>query len=67
MGLPVTVDAPELERALMALYPQPRGRTPAVEYFPGPAAPTLPPRCELPRGHRQRSRAGDNDHNGLLR
>src|ERR1700738_4513602 len=58
MGLPVTVGVPELERVLMALYPQPRGRTPAVASLPGPAAPTLPPRRELPRGHRQRSRAG---------
>jgi ClpP class serine protease len=50
MGLPVSVGVPDLERALMSLYPQPRGRTPAVEYSPGPAAPTLPPRRELPRG-----------------
>ncbi|MEA2272721.1 MAG: hypothetical protein QOI98_1429 [Solirubrobacteraceae bacterium] len=49
LGLPVRVGVPEEERALMALYPQPRGRTPAVEYAPGPPAPTLPPRRELPR------------------
>src|SRR4030081_2683988 len=57
LGLPVVVGVPELERALMSLYPQPRGRTPAVEYSPGPAAPTLPPRRELPRGSREGSRA----------
>jgi ClpP class serine protease len=49
IGIPIRVGVPELERALMVLYPQPRGRTPAVEYVPGPAAPTLPPRRELPR------------------
>jgi ClpP class serine protease len=57
MGLPVSVGVPDLERALMSLYPQPRGRTPAVEYSPGPAAPTLPPRRELPRGSREGSPA----------
>ena len=35
MGLPVHVGVPELERELMTLYPQPRGRQPAVEYVPG--------------------------------
>ena len=49
LGLPVKIGLPELERKLMTLYPQPRGRTPAVEYVPGPARPTLPPRRELPR------------------
>jgi ClpP class serine protease len=58
MGLPVTVGVPELERALMSLYPQPRGRTPAVEYSPSPAAPTMPPRRELPRSSRDGSQAG---------
>jgi ClpP class serine protease len=49
LGLPVTVGVPELERELMGLYPQPRGREPAVEYVPGPAErPTLPRRRELP-------------------
>jgi len=57
MGLPVSVGVPDLERALMSLYPQPRGRTPAVEYSPGPAAPTLPPRRELPHGSREGSPA----------
>jgi ClpP class serine protease len=36
LGLPIQVGVPELERGLMTLYPQPRGRTPAVEYVPGP-------------------------------
>jgi ClpP class serine protease len=50
LGLPVTVGVPKLERELMSLYPQPRGREPAVEYVPGPPGrPTLPRRRELPR------------------
>jgi ClpP class serine protease len=49
LGLPIKIGLPELERELMTLYPQPRGRTPAVEYVPGPARPTLPPRREMPR------------------
>jgi ClpP class serine protease len=57
IGLPVVVGVPELERALMSLYPQPRGRTPAVEYSQGPEAPTLPPRRELPRSAREGSGA----------
>jgi ClpP class serine protease len=57
MGLPVRVGVPALERELMTLYPQPRGRTPAVEYVPGPRVPTLPPRRELPRAAR-RGQAG---------
>jgi hypothetical protein len=44
LGLPVTVGVPERERELMTLYPQPRGRTPAVEYVPGPRTPALPAR-----------------------
>jgi ClpP class serine protease len=39
LGIPVRVGAPEEERELMTLYPQPRGRTPAVEYVPGPTGP----------------------------
>jgi ClpP class serine protease len=43
-GLPVTVGVPAEERALMNLYPQPRGREAAVEYVPGPPMrPGLPP------------------------
>jgi ClpP class serine protease len=49
LGLPVRVGVPVPERELMSLYPQPRGRTPAVEYEPGPPAPTLPRRRELPK------------------
>jgi ClpP class serine protease len=49
LGLPIQVGVPELERELMELYPQPRGRTPAVEYSPGPPSPSLPPRREVPR------------------
>jgi ClpP class serine protease len=52
LGLPVRVGVPTLERELMTLYPQPRGRTPAVEYVPGPRAPSLPARRELPRTSR---------------
>jgi ClpP class serine protease len=36
LGLPIRVGVPEPERELMTLYPQPRGRQPAVEYVPGP-------------------------------
>ena len=49
LGLPVKVGVPEPERELMTLYPQPRGRPPAVEYVPGPPRrPSLPPRREAP-------------------
>jgi ClpP class serine protease len=49
LGLPVRVGVPELERDLMNLYPQPRGREPSVEYSPSPAErPTLPRRREVP-------------------
>jgi ClpP class serine protease len=49
LGLPIRIGIPPLERELMELYPQPRGRTPAVEYSPGPPGPSLPPRREVPR------------------
>jgi ClpP class serine protease len=40
LGLPVRVGVAVEERALMLLYPQPRGREPAVEYVPAvPARP----------------------------
>lgn len=42
LGLPVRVGIPDSERDLMTLFPQPRGRTPAVEYIPGPRSPSLP-------------------------
>jgi ClpP class serine protease len=54
LGLPVKVGVPAEERELMQLYPQPRGRTPAVEYVPGPQRapspqPALPRRRAIPR------------------
>ena len=58
LGLPVRIGVDEEERELMALYPQPRGRQPAVEYVPGaPERPTLPRRRETPRPERPRRRA----------
>ena len=58
LGLPVRIGVGEEERELMALYPQPRGRQPAVEYVPGaPERPTLPRRRETPRPARARQRA----------
>ena len=35
-GLPVSTDMPEEVRAIIRLYPQPRGRRPSVEYVPEP-------------------------------
>jgi ClpP class serine protease len=53
LGLPVRVGVPAEERALMDLYPQPRGRETAVEYVPGrPLPPGLPPGREVPRRRR---------------
>jgi hypothetical protein len=50
LGLPVSVGIGVEERELMTLYPQPRGRKPAVEYAPGaPERPTLQSRREMPR------------------
>ncbi|MFL5842280.1 MAG: SDH family Clp fold serine proteinase [Thermoleophilaceae bacterium] len=49
LGLPIRVGLPAEERALMTLYPQPRGRAPAVEYVPGPPA---EPRREAPPSRR---------------
>jgi ClpP class serine protease len=45
LGLPIKVGVPTAERELMTLYPQPRGRAPAVEYVPGPSRPALPERA----------------------
>jgi ClpP class serine protease len=57
MGLPVRVGVLEGERELMNLYPQPRGREPAVEYAPGPSErPTLPRRREFQVGPRRNGR-----------
>jgi ClpP class serine protease len=51
LGFPITVGVPGEERELMGLYPQPRGRQSAVEYFPGqpPQRPGMPPGRERPR------------------
>jgi ClpP class serine protease len=57
LGLPIRVGVGAEERELMKLYPQPRGRTPAVEYVPGepaPDRPGMPARRELPRPARTR-------------
>jgi ClpP class serine protease len=55
LGLPIRVGVGDEERELMLLYPQPRGRTPAVEYVPSePERPTLPRRRELPKPSRRR-------------
>jgi ClpP class serine protease len=48
LGLPVVVGVPEEERAFMNLFPQPRGREDAVEFFPG--RPTPARRQEMPSG-----------------
>lgn len=53
LGLPVRVGVPDEERALMDLYPQPRGREAAVEYVPGRPVPGLPPGREVPRRRRE--------------
>ncbi len=54
LGLPVRVGVPAEERALMDLYPQPRGRESAVEYVPGrPLPPGLPPGRDVPRRRRE--------------
>jgi ClpP class serine protease len=50
LGLPIKIGVPDTERELMALFPQPRGRTPAVEYVPGPSGPPMP----APRSARRR-------------
>jgi ClpP class serine protease len=55
LGLPVRVGVPPPERKLMELYPQPRGRTPAVEYVPASPGPAPPSRREVPRTARGRS------------
>ncbi len=59
LRLPVKVGVPEEERKLLRLYPQPRGRQSAVEYFPGrPEPPGLPPGRETPRPRREPARSG---------
>ncbi|HEX8854125.1 MAG TPA: hypothetical protein VF752_00880, partial [Thermoleophilaceae bacterium] len=56
LGLPVEVGIRDEERELMTLYPQPRGRTPAVEYSPGPPSPTFPQRRNPQRAGRELKR-----------
>jgi ClpP class serine protease len=55
LGLPVRVGVPQEERALMDLYPQPRGRQASVEYVPGHSTPGMPAPRGLPRQRRTRS------------
>jgi ClpP class serine protease len=58
LRLPVKVGVPEEERALLQLYPQPRGRQSGVDYVPGrPEPPGLPPGREVPRPKRSPARA----------
>jgi ClpP class serine protease len=45
LGLPIKLGVPIAERELLTLYPQPRGRAPAVEYVPGPQRPVVPQRA----------------------
>jgi ClpP class serine protease len=56
LGLPIKIGVPEEERALLELYPQPRGRQSGVEYFPGRPSPGLPPGREAPRPKPARTR-----------
>jgi ClpP class serine protease len=39
LGLTVSTELPDEARAIMTLYPQPRGRRPSVEYIPAPYGP----------------------------
>jgi ClpP class serine protease len=50
LGLPVSTDLPDEVRLLMALYPQPKGRRPSVEYIPSPYE--APPQTAPSRGSR---------------
>jgi ClpP class serine protease len=43
LGLRVSTDLPPGVREIMALYPQPKGRRPAVEYLPAPYGPRPEP------------------------
>jgi ClpP class serine protease len=56
LGLPVRVGVPPEERALMDLYPQPRGREASVEYFAGPRMPGFPAGRDASRGTPGRGR-----------
>jgi ClpP class serine protease len=58
LRLPVKIGVAEEERALLQLYPQPRGRQSGVEYVPGrPQPPGLPPGREVPRPKRSPAKA----------
>ncbi|MGZ4303030.1 MAG: SDH family Clp fold serine proteinase [Gaiellaceae bacterium] len=58
LGLPVKFGVPDEERALMNLYPQPRGRQESVESFPdAPLVPGLPPGRDGSRPQRAPARA----------
>jgi ClpP class serine protease len=61
LGLPVRVGVPVEERELMRLYPQPRGREPAVEYVPGreerPGLPNRRPQSTPGRPEKRADRA----------
>jgi ClpP class serine protease len=58
LGLPVKFGVPDEERALMNLYPQPRGRQESVESFPeAPIVPGLPPGRDGSRPQRAPARA----------
>ena len=39
LGLPVSTELPSGVRDMLALYPQPRGRRPSVQYIPAPYGP----------------------------
>jgi ClpP class serine protease len=39
LGLPVSTDLPPEVRDMLALYPQPKGRRPSVQYIPAPYGP----------------------------
>lgn len=59
LGLPVKIGVPAEERALMDLYPQPRGRQGSVETFPErPVVPGLPPGRDTPRRRPRETPAG---------
>jgi ClpP class serine protease len=54
LGLPVRFGVPDEERALLDLYPQPRGRETNVEYFPSRPVPGFPQGRERPRTRESR-------------
>ena len=50
LGLAVSTDLPNEVRELLALYPQPRGRQPSVQYIPAPYGPRSAPERHRLRG-----------------